>query len=424
MRILFIADARSTISRGWVKHFIERGDDVHVVSSYPCSSDMMPGATVYQAPIAFSGFSRVSHNGTIGPSRQRSLITRGMANLRIGALSGLSNAMRNWLGPIELNRHVQRTRDLIARISPDIVHAMRIPFEGILAAKATPAEFPLVISVWGNDFTLFASNNPLIARQTRKALRRADALHTDCRRDLRLAIREWGFQPEKPSSVLPSAGGIPASVFHPGEADATLRYQFQIPAGATVVINPRGFRTYVRNEVFFQAIPLVLKKHPEAIFICTGMESNPIAEKWVAVLGVDDNVRLLPVAPHHQMADLFRLADITVSPSQHDGTPNSLLEAMACGCFPVAGDIESVREWITDGENGLLCDPTDKASVASALLRALEDRRLRDKARAHNLQLIVEQVDYDNVMRKAEEFYHQVARRAEAPHSGLINVRN
>lgn len=44
------------------------------------------------------------------------------------------------------------------------------------------------------------------------------------------------------------------------------------------------------------------------------------------------------------MAYLFRLADVTVSLSEDDGTPNTLLEAVACGCFPIAGDIESVRE--------------------------------------------------------------------------------
>ena len=82
---------------------------------------------------------------------------------------------------------------------------------------------------------------------------------------------------------------------------------------------------------------------------------------------------------------------------------------MACGCFPVAGDIESVREWITDAENGLLCNPTDKESIARAIARALEDRRLRAKAMAYNVPLVNEQADYDGVMAKAEEFYRRVA---------------
>jgi glycosyltransferase involved in cell wall biosynthesis len=109
------------------------------------------------------------------------------------------------------------------------------------------------------------------------------------------------------------------------------------------------------------------------------------------------------------MADLFRLACVTVSPSLHDGTPNTLLEAMACGCFPVAGDIESVREWITDGVNGLLCDPTDADALGRALIRALGDRQLRESARPHNARLIAERADYDKIMKQAEELYLEVA---------------
>ncbi|HJQ68473.1 MAG TPA: glycosyltransferase [Blastocatellia bacterium] len=408
MRIVFVADARSAISKSWIAHFVSRGDDVHVISTYPCADDIIGGARVYQLPVAFAGFSRISHNGTVASKRQPSLLARGLAGLRIGALSSLSSAARFWLGPVELNRFVTRARDLIASISPDLVHALRIPFEGIVAAKATPAAYPLLISVWGNDFTLCAGRSPLMSRQTRQTLERADALLCDCRRDLTLAERDWGFDRRKPSALLPGAGGIHTSIFNPDGDRSELRKSLKIPVDAPVIINPRGFRGYVRNDIFFQSIPLVLEKHPRTVFLCIGMEGNPVAEKWVKRLGVSDSVRLLPAVAHNEMAQLFRLADVTVSPSLHDGTPNSLLEAMACGCFPVAGDIESVREWIVDGENGLLCDATDKHSVGRALERALDEGALRDRAREHNVSLVAERADYGRVMREAEDFYRRV----------------
>lgn len=415
MRILFIADARSTISQSWISYFIQHGHRVHVISSYPCSPDAIPGATVYQAPIAFSTLSRVGHNGTVENAGAQGPIAAALASLRIGALSGVPFALRFWLGALELPRHVKGVKDLIARISPDIVHAMRIPFEGILAAKATPAEFPLLISVWGNDFTLFATRNPLIARQTRQAMHRADALHCDCRRDLNLARGPWEFQERKPAIVLPGAGGVQTSFFYAvEESDSVLREQLSILDSAPVIFNPRGFRKYVRNDVFFRAIPLVLEQQRDAVFVCSGMQANPVAQKWVRQKSIEESVRLLPVVPHEQMASLFRLAEVTVSPSLHDGTPNSLLEAMACGCFPVAGDIESVREWIVDGENGLLCDPTSPESLARAILRALKDQGLRTRAKEINSRLVLERAEYNSVMQQAEEFYGQVIQRAHS----------
>jgi glycosyltransferase involved in cell wall biosynthesis len=108
------------------------------------------------------------------------------------------------------------------------------------------------------------------------------------------------------------------------------------------------------------------------------------------------------------MAELFRRSQVAVSPSTHDGTPNTLLEAMACGCFPVAGDLESLREWITPGANGLLVAPGDPRALADAILLALEQPAFRQRARQHNLRLISERAEYTKVMHIAEEFYRKV----------------
>jgi glycosyltransferase involved in cell wall biosynthesis len=413
LRICFLVDARSPIAAGWIKHFIDCKHDVHVISSYPCSPDVFPEAKLYQLPIAFSEFARIQHNGAVNSKSKPSLLMSAIAGLRSGRLSRLPTAVRFYLGPIELSRHVKRASDLIHQISPDIVHAMRIPFEGLLAAKATPAEFPLVISVWGNDLTLFASEYSLIGSRTKQALRRADALHCDCLRDLNLAVCSWGFQPQKLGIVLPGSGGIPTNLFHLAEPGLALRDRLNIPDDAPVIINSRGFRSYVRNDIFFQAIPQVLQSYPKAIFICSAMQGNPVAEKWVEQMKIGENVRLLPSVPRREMADLFRLALVAVSPSLHDGTPNTLLEAMACGCIPVAFDIESVREWITHGVNGLLCERTDADSLANAILRSLGDERLREEARRQNSRLIAERAEYNKVMRQAEDFYSEVIQRKQ-----------
>jgi glycosyltransferase involved in cell wall biosynthesis len=300
---------------------------------------------------------------------------------------------------------------MIEGIKPDLVHAMRIPFEGMLAAEALrKAKMPLLLSVWGNDFTLFAEGYPLVALLTRRALTRADALHTDCHRDLRLAHR-WGFDVARSEIVLPGSGGVQGQVFRPGPANAAHR---AVPQGAPVILNSRGFRGYVRNDTFFRSIPLVLEQRPEAVFFGVAMQGNPIAERWVRELGIASAVRLLPAVRRPEMAELFRLADVTVSPSEHDGTPNTLLEAMACGCFPVAGDIESVREWIEDGVNGLLCDPASPESLAQAILRALNDSDLRQRARQHNVELIAERAEYGSVMAQAEQFYRRIVEFASS----------
>lgn len=410
MRICFVADGGAPSTANWLSYFIRLGHEVHLVSSYPCPTFPHPLASLLVAPVAFSAFAA---GPAESPSNtRRSLAAQFRARLKGGPWAGARMAVRNAVGPVEVYRHAGRVRDFVHRLQPDLVHAMRIPFEGMLAALAV-RNVPLLLSVWGNDFTLHAAHYPLVRWQTRRALERADALHCDNDRDLRLALG-MGFARSKPCSVLPGSGGVQLEWFHSGAASAPTRALARVLPETPVVLNPRGFRDYVRNEAYFRAIPMVLQHRPDVVFVCSGMQGNPVVAQWIAQLGIERSVRLLPAVGRERMADVFRLAQVSVSPSVHDGTPNTLLEAMACGVFPIAGDIESLREWITDGHNGLLCDPTDAASLARAMLRALDDAALRDRARQYNRTLVAQRAEFGTVMSQVEHFYREVVGRTSS----------
>lgn len=407
MRLCYIVDARVPHARNWISYFCDVGGyDVHVISTYPCEPIEPAPASMRVVPLDFSA--RVRSGG----ARQAQTSSGAFARLRGGRVWTSLAAVKDKMGPAAVWMRQGQVSRLIERIRPDLVHAMRIPFEGILAAQAlASSDIPLVLSVWGNDFTLFAEGSRVVGELTRRALARADALHPDCNKDLFLG-REWGFDPERPAVVLPGNGGVYTDVFYPGPPDPALRLQWAIPNDAPVLINPRGLRPYVRTDTFFQAIPLILAERPDAVFLGGMMQGSAVAERWVKRLGIEKNVRLLPKVGQRQMADYFRLAEVSTSPAEHDGTPNSLLEAMACGVFPVAGNIASVREWIDDGVNGLLFDPASPQSLANAALRALKDEPLRAEAATRNPKLIEERVEYGRGMARAAEFYEEVLRYA------------
>jgi glycosyltransferase involved in cell wall biosynthesis len=81
---------------------------------------------------------------------------------------------------------------------------------------------------------------------------------------------------------------------------------------------------------------------------------------------------------------------------------------MACGCFPIAGDLESIREWVTPGQNGLLVDPNDPQSIADAILLGLEQKGLRQNAAGLNAKLISARAEYETNMKRVVEFYQNL----------------
>jgi glycosyltransferase involved in cell wall biosynthesis len=65
--------------------------------------------------------------------------------------------------------------------------------------------------------------------------------------------------------------------------------------------------------------------------------------------------------------------------SRHEGFPNVLLEAMACGCPSVASDSGAPGEILKDGVGGLLYPVGDVPALAAALLEILKNRALRGR---------------------------------------------
>ena len=397
MKVLFVVDGRSPIALNWIRYFVEQEHEVHLASIYPCQPDL-DLASLSIIPVAFSG----------------AVVSAGQDKTGAGIKSRLLKAVatpkiRTWLRqrfvPRSLPKAADQLGSLISELQPDIVHAMRIPYEGMLAAIACSALYTprctLLVSIWGNDFTLHAPATRQMTELTRFTMEHADGLHTDCYRDQSLA-QEWGYEPAKPAVVLPGGGGIQLDIFRlPTPTERS-------EGSAQVVINPRGLRAYVRNDTFFKAIPLVLKNNPQVRFVCPTMVGAPEAEGWVNELDIRHAVTLLPQQSRPEMAELFRQAQVVVSPSIHDGTPNTLLEALACGCFPVVGDIAPLREWITQNKNGFLVDPTDPQALADAMINALQNTELRAQALKFNSRLIAERAEYQHSMEQAEEFYQSL----------------
>jgi glycosyltransferase involved in cell wall biosynthesis len=393
MRLLFVADGRSPTALSWLRHWIETGHHTHLVSSFPCNPP--PGlASFHILPAAFSGMARGMSNNMVGSTHTSGIV---------GRFRSLLRPLRYVLGPLSLPFHQTRFHKLVEEIRPDLVHALRIPFEGMLAS-VTPAGYPLVVSIWGNDLTLHARGSILMASLTRRTLRRAVGLIADTERDIRLG-HEWGFAPNKPTLVVPGAGGVRLDEIETASNFGKLPEELpDVP----IVVNPRGQRPgSLRQDAFFQSIPLVLEKIPQTLFICPPLAGDVESEHWVASLGIRSNTKLWPHLDRSQMWLLFKKARVFVSPSVHDGTPNSLLEAMACGCFPVVGNIESMQEWVTPGVNGLLVDAASPRALANGIITALESPALCAAAKNQNARIIAERATNQRCMAITEAFYQK-----------------
>lgn len=358
---------------------------MHLASFYPCHPALpLASLKIIHLPFLVAG----DYTGARGKKLFNRLLP-----------VQVRTVLRQRFVPYGIAKAASEFQQWVQQIQPQLIHALRIPYEGMVAATANP-DVPLIVSVWGNDFTLHAEATPQMRKLTQHTLTRVDGLFADCNRDIKLA-KAWRLPLERLTHVFPGAGGVRRDIFKPPN-------YFHAGENIPLLIHPRGVRAYVRNDVFFQAIAKVQSQIPELRVICPAMQGVKEALQWVKKYHLEKVVQLYPHQTPPEMAQLFQQAQLTVSLTEHDGTPNTLLEAMACGCFPIVGDLESLREWITPAINGFVTPADDPSMTADFILAAFANKELRQKAAQINMELIEKRADYFKVMENVKQSYLDV----------------
>jgi sugar transferase (PEP-CTERM/EpsH1 system associated) len=132
----------------------------------------------------------------------------------------------------------------------------------------------------------------------------------------------------------------------------------------------------------------------------------------VAQAGLQDAV-WLPGA-RADVAELLHGFDVFALPSLAEGTPVSLLEAMACGLPSVCSNVGGIPEVVTDGVHGLLA-PVEVDALADALARYAQDPAMRARHGAAARERIEEKYSMDAMLRAYMALYDGLlARKAPA----------
>lgn len=108
------------------------------------------------------------------------------------------------------------------------------------------------------------------------------------------------------------------------------------------------------------------------------------------------------------MVDLLNAADVFVAPSKQDNLPNTVVEALACGCPVVAFDVGGMPDLVVPGRTGFLAPPFDDSALARCILQALRaGPALRAGAREH----AETHYELGAIARRYLELYHEIAAR-------------
>ena len=364
MRLCYIANPNSVHTRRWIRHFVERGDQVHLIGEHELHRRVPSGVTFYDLPAQFN-------------ARKLRYLAWGRA-----------------------------VRRIVREIQPDLLHAHQVASAGWLGAAA--GYHPLVVTAWGSDLLIGPRRSWVHRQLARWVLRRADYV-TCVSETLAKVARSLGADPDL-LEVAP--WGVNLDIFHPAPPNMALRQELDLGSGP-VVLSLRAVRAIYNPLDMARAIAGVLEKVPGAKFLIRTYASDPdLLDRFRAI--VQENRAAGSVhyvaeqSGDHAIADMNRLADVAVSVPSSDGTPLSVLEVLACGAAVVLSDVPSLHEWVQDGREALFVPVGDVQALSAAIVRLLTDDSLRRELSDRGARLVRQRGDSRVWMRHSEGIYRKL----------------
>ena len=122
-----------------------------------------------------------------------------------------------------------------------------------------------------------------------------------------------------------------------------------------------------------------LQSHPwELSLVGDGPERDTL-QSLADQYGISERVHFQSWLDGDALLQQLQEANLFVFPSRHEGMPNAVLEAMACGLPVIASRIAGNEELVIHGENGLLVPPEDPDGLRNALAELLENHTRREQ---------------------------------------------
>lgn len=282
---------------------------------------------------------------------------------------------------VTVNEELERILNII---QPDIVHSfeMQSCSHPILEVMNNYPSIKWIYSCWGSDL-FYYQNQKKHKHKIKAVLKRVDSLHTDSFRDYMIA-KKIGFKGLH-TGVIPGGGGYRLE---------ELKF-FKKPINERRIILVKGYEhEFGRAINAIKALDKIIDELNQYELVIFG------AHEVVIDFIKKNNLRFKfyhrNELDHRELLELLGSSLIYIGNSISDGIPNTLLEAIIMGAFPIQSNPGGVTsEIVIDNLNGALIeDPNDIDLISDKIFKVLKDKEMLLNAIEHNIAISKEKLSY------------------------------
>lgn len=319
-------------------------------------------------------------------------------NQLVGRLDehGVEVSCLDWRGPGSVGA-ISRLRRLVEEWDPHVVHS-HLPVAGIFARLFA-----------GGPKQVYTEHNIVdYYRQPTRTLNRATYGRNDAVVTVSEAVAESiARYPGPAPRVIPN--GVVTTIPDAATTEAAIR-DIGLDPTMPLVVHVGNIRPHKGHSLLIEAMAILSKDHPDVVAVSIGGEKHDGDLKRIrsqaAALGVRDRIRFL--GRREDALAFVAAADVVVNPSDVEGLPLSILEALALARPVVATAVGGVPSVVRDGETGILVEPGDPDALARGIARALESPEAETWGAA-GAQLVAERHGLGSMVEQYEELYDELA---------------
>ena len=260
----------------------------------------------------------------------------------------------------------------------DVIDAHYYYPDGVAAALlAKWLGKPLAITARGTDLNLIPQH-PVPRRLIRWAAMQAQASIGVCGA-LMDVLRDMGTPSER---LHVMRNGVDLERFQPQPREAS-RQRLAL-SGGPILLSVGYLIERKGHHLLLQALPEILKHHPQARLVVVGDgEMRGALQKLAGDLRVDLHVTFAGAIAQAELKHWYSAADLFVLASSREGWANVLLESMACGTPVLATAIWGTPEVVASPDAGALVQERSAPALAQGVLGLLQRLPAREAVRRY-----------------------------------------
>jgi len=295
----------------------------------------------------------------------------------------------------------EKLKEVIQDIQPDLVHSLEMQSQTYHVEKVRrKLSFHWAYFSWGSDLFLY-KDHPDHRKKIQRVLSKVNFFFADNTRDIQLA-KELGFQ-GKMNAVFPGGGGY--------DLESYAKYIQPIEERKTILI--KGYHHWVGRALSVLEAIEILIDDVKAYQIYVYSAHQVVIDKIEVLkkqygLSIDYSSRQSELS-HEALLEKFGKSKLAIGNSISDGIPNTLLESIVLGAFPIQSNPGGVSEdYIDDGKNGFLIqDPENAKEIAEKIRTALHDENVIKQAFEIN-QEKAKKLAYKTIQKQVLEHYQHI----------------